>query len=214
MEDTDRNKMADFSARIRDLTPGTSGAYSLREGEKILISPSAVPYAQLDAESFAVVTPEGRQISTGPEPSSETPMILSIYRELPAHAVVHVHSPWATAKSTLGEPLKFVHYAAALAGSEVPVAGYKTFGTEDLAEEVIDVLNDSDSRACLMANHGQVAYGNSLEEAFRIAEAIEFTARVECQARSVGSPRELSDEEIQSARKRFRRYGQPGDDPE
>jgi len=91
------------------------------------------------------------------------------------------------------------------------VADYETYGTDRLAEAIVDALSGTDSRACVMKNHGLVCFGDSLEEAFDIAEGVEFTARITCQGRMVGSPQTLSDRQIKDVADKFKHYGQESD---
>ena len=86
-----------------------------------------------------------------------------------AHAIVHAHSPHATAVSSHGKPIPPFHYMIALAGGDdIKCAEYATFGTEELSKNVIKALENRS--ACLMSNHGQVAFGKNLENAFELAQ--------------------------------------------
>lgn len=208
MNDTPKNKMASYTDRMKSLTPGKSGNYSLRRENEIYITPSGLSYSELTPETFPKLTLDGHCKSEQYHPSSESDMHCKIYRTFSARAIVHTHSPWATTLAALEEPLSFVHYAAAIAGDEVPLADYATYGTGELAQNVVHALQTSNSKACLMKNHGLICYGGSLENAFDIVEAVEFTARIECQSRMVGTPQTLNEQQIQKAAKQFDSYGQ------
>jgi L-fuculose-phosphate aldolase len=93
-------------------------------------------------------------------------------------------------------------------GTEIPLVSYETYGTERLAEAIVETLTDHDARGCVMENHGFLCYGESLDEAFDVAEAVEFTARVDCQSRMIGTPNELSPEEVRDVAEKFEGYGQ------
>ena len=192
----------------RGLTTGTGGNVSVRaEDGFVAVSPSGVPYGEIDPGDVPILDADGT-VLTGPnEPSSETPMHLRLYRERPGvGAVVHTHSPYATTFASLDEPIPASHYLVAFAGTHVPVAGYETYGTEALGREVAATLGETFD-ACLLRNHGVVAVGDGVEAAFETALMVEFVARIEYQARSIGDPVVLPDEEIETVRERFRDYG-------
>lgn len=200
--------MFEHVPRIQRLTPGSSGNYSLREREKIYITPSGIDYKKLEPGRFPVVSLNNGTCHSELKPSSELPTHRSIYEALDAQAIVHTHSPWATTVSTLGKPLSYVHYTAARAGESVPTVEYVTYGSEELANKIIGVVKSTESQACLLENHGVLTYGNELAEAFEIAEAVEFTARIQCQAQSIGDPRTLTETEIKEVVEKFKQYGQ------
>ncbi len=103
-----------------------------------------------------------------------------IYRRLEAGAVVHVHSPWVTTLAVLGRPLPPVHYMLALAGGTVPVAEYATYGIAELAANAVEAMAAADATACILANHGLVAYTDAPDPAAALetAVAVESVARV------------------------------------
>lgn len=203
-----RTRLASYTSRMSRLTPGKSGDFSCRESSRFGVTPTGVTYDSLEPENFPVLDLDGNVQAGELEPSSELPIHLNLYRNLDCGAVVHVHSPWATTLAALGEPLSYVHYAAGLAGPEVPLVEYYTYGSEDLADAVLETMSDAESSACLLANHGMVSVGDSLEEAFDVAEAVEFTARIECQSRMIGSPVELTDDQVRTASEKLSNYGQ------
>ena len=142
-------------------------------------------------------------------PSSEWRIHCDILRAFPAcEAVVHVHSTHATALACLGQEIPPFHYMVAMAGgARIPCADYATFGTPELSANVLRAL-DGGLRACLMANHGQVAAGKSLADALALAEEVENLARQYILARSLGPTRDLPAEEMDEVLRRFRHYGQ------
>lgn len=204
-----RRAVVRWSAELASMTPGTTGNLSVRAGEQFAITPTGVAYDELDAGDVSVVTLEGNHVE-GLAPSSETPMHRGTYEAAGVGAIVHTHSPWATTLSTLGEPVPPVHYMVALAGPEVPVAAYATYGTTELAENAVAAMERAESRACLLANHGLLASGPDAEAAFEVARAVEATARVYCQASAsgLGEPKRLPDAEIEAVARKFESYGQ------
>ncbi len=201
--------VARFSKKLAGLTPATSGNLSLRKGERVGVTPSGISYDRLSAEMIPVVSPAGKILAGEKKPTSELPLHLALYENFSCGAVVHTHSPWATTLAVLREPLPPVHYMSVPAGREIPVADYATFGTEELSKKVVHTLQTKGTTACLLANHGLIAFGETLKETFELAESIEFAARVYCQARQLGSPAELNDEQVEKAGRRFEEYGQP-----
>jgi L-fuculose-phosphate aldolase len=194
---------------IAALTPGRSGNLSVRDGDRVAITPSGVPYGEIEPADVPVLTIDGTRLHGDLEPSSEVPMHLGIYRELDVGAIAHVHSPWATTLAVLREPLPTVHYMLALAGGEVPVAPYATYGTEALAQNAVDAMSEQDTTACLLANHGLVATGTDVESALETLQAVESTARVYLQARSVGEPAPLGEVAMEAVYDQLESYGQP-----
>lgn len=196
------------AAELAERTPGRSGNLSVRVDEHVAVTPTGVPYAALEPDDVPVVDLEGAPVSGDLTPSSETPMHAALYRSLDAGAVVHAHAPWSTTLAALGRPVPPVHYALARAGGRVPVADYATYGSGDLATGVADTMSETGTTACLLANHGVVAVGTDLDAAFETLDAVEFTARVYCQAAAVGEPVELPEDELDRVAERFESYGQ------
>lgn len=208
MLDEARRSVVRWAPELAARTPGRSGNLSRREGDRFAISPSGVPYADLEAADLPVVTLDGERVAGDREPSSETPLHAAIYRDLDQGAVVHAHAPWATTLATLRHPLPPVHYALARAGGRVPVADYATYGSDELATNAVAAMGEAGTTACLLANHGVVATGADLTAAFETLDAVEFTARVYVQAAGLGEPAVLSAAEIDRVAARFETYGQ------
>ncbi|WP_246987969.1 class II aldolase/adducin family protein [Halorientalis marina] len=208
MLDGERRAVVENLPDLAALTPGRTGNLSARDGDRFAITPTGVPYADVTAEDVPVLTLDGEQVAGRPAPSSETPMHGGIYRAMDVGAVAHTHSPWATTLSVLGESLPPVHYMLALAGGEVPVADYATYGTEELAANAVAALTEADASACLLAHHGVVATGASLADAVETALAVESVARLYCQARTLGDPEPLPEDEIEAVADKFDEYGQ------
>jgi L-fuculose-phosphate aldolase len=192
----------------RGLYAGTSGNVSLRAGAGILITPTAVPCDDLDAASIVELTLDGA--ARGPlAPSSEWRIHCDVYRRRPEMgAVVHTHSTFATAYSSLRRPLPAFHYMIAKAGgTEIRCARYATYGTAALSRNALVALRGV--RACLLANHGLLALGADLLAARALAEEIEALAAQYAAARAMGKPVILPEREMRAVRSKFARYGQP-----
>lgn len=207
MLDEQRRAIVAHLGQLAGLTPGRTGNLSVRQGEHFAVTPTGVPYDDIDPADVPVVSLDGDQVAGEFPPSSETPMHRGIYERFDAGAVAHVHSPWATTLSVLGESLPPVHYMIALAGETVPLADYATYGTEQLAANVVAAMEAADSGACLLANHGLVATGADAASAVETAVAVESVARVYCQAQAFGTPERLSSEEIERVAAKFESYG-------
>lgn len=207
----ERQAVVDHLDDVARLTPGRTGNVSVRRGDRFAVTPSGVSYAAIDAADVPVVTEEGEQVAGEFAPSSEMPMHRGIYQRFDAGAVAHVHSPWATTLAVLRESLPPVHYMIVLAGEQVPVADYATYGTEQLADNVVTAMEAADSEACILANHGLVATGEDAASAVETAQAVESVARVYCQARAFGTPETLSPAELQHVAERFEDYGPDGE---
>lgn len=188
------------------LTVSTSGNLSVRVGDRVTITPSGVDYDRLTPELVCVCSLSGELVDGPLQPSSELPMHLALY-ELPGvGAVVHPHSRYATVLSTLVDELPPIHYLIALFGGRVPVVPYAPYGSVELARGVREAL--AARSGALLANHGSVTVGESLEAAYRRARYLEWLAEVHYLATLGGSPRVLDDAEIERVGARIAHYGQ------
>ena len=140
------------------------------------------------------------------KPSSEWRFHRDIYKDKKeAKAIVHAHSPHATAVSSHGKPIPPFHYMIALAGGDdIKCAEYATFGTEELSNNVIKALESIS--ACLMSNHGQVAFGQNLEDAFELAQEIENICHQYTIALKLGKPKILSFKEMKKVLDKAKDY--------
>ncbi|MFC3576093.1 class II aldolase/adducin family protein [Streptomyces yaanensis] len=190
------------------LVVGTSGNVSVRVGDTVLVTPTGVPYERLTPGDAVGVDLDGRQVLGSLRPTSELPMHLAVYRTTGARAVVHTHAVHATAVSTLVRELPLIHYMAGAVGGAVRVAPYATYGTPELAENMLRALTDR--TACLLQNHGTIAHGASLAEAYDRTAQLEWMCRVWLTASSVPglSPTLLTPEQVAEAGERLRGYGQ------
>jgi L-fuculose-phosphate aldolase len=192
----------------RGLNRGASGNVSARLGEAMLITPTGVIPADLDASRIVRVGPDGDWPADGPRPSSEWRMHEGILRGRPdVNAVVHCHSRHATILACAGRDIPSMHYMVAMAGgSSIPLAPYATFGSSALAKVVVEAL--AGRNAALMANHGQIAVGPSLSRALAIAEEVEEQAAVYWGALAIGGPTLLDADEMTRVMELFKTYGQ------
>ncbi|MDT0466688.1 class II aldolase/adducin family protein [Streptomyces gibsoniae] len=190
------------------LVVGTSGNVSVRVGDTVLVTPTGVPYERLTPGDVVGVGLDGRQVLGSLRPTSELPMHLAVYRATAARAVVHTHAVHATAVSTLVPELPLIHYMAGALGGAVRVAPYATYGTEELAENMLGALTDR--TACLLQNHGTIAHGSSLGQAYDRTAQLEWMCRVWLTASSVPglTPSLLTRAQLAEAEERLRGYGQ------
>lgn len=206
-----RRAICEYGRQLLDdeLTTGTGGNLSARVDENhIAISPSGVPYGEIEPADVPVVRMDGTVVAGELDPSTELPMHLAVYDARPdVEGVVHTHSPYATTFSSLGESIPASHYLVAFAGSKVPVAEYETHATERLGEVAVDALGTEYS-ATLLRNHGVLTASDSLDDAYTVALMVEFCARIHHQARAIGEPEILPDEEISLLSEKLDGYGQ------
>ena len=189
------------------LVVGTAGNVSVRSGDLVAVSPSGLRYAELTPELVGVHRLDGTGIEAPLRPTSELPLHLAIYAARPeVGAIVHTHSPAATALSSLVDEIPSVHYYVAMFGGPVIVAPYATYGTEELAHNVVDALRDR--TGCLMGNHGAVTVGPDLVSAQDKSVYLEWLCDVYLRASSAGSPRLLPAAELAAVAAKMSGYGQ------
>lgn len=191
------------------LSPGRSGNVSCRWDDGMLITPTGMAYEEIRARDIVFVNGKGEvPAKKSRKPSSEWRFHLAAYQARPEmNAVVHTHSLHATVLACRRTPIPAFHYMVAVAGGkDIPVVPYDTFGTQELARHVAKGLMHRD--ACLMANHGQIAIGRSLEAALELATEVETLAEQYCKVLTLGEPHILPDEEMERVLKRFQSYGQ------
>ena len=173
------------------LVVGTAGNVSVRSGDLVAVSPSGLRYADLTPELVGVHALDGAPVEAPLPPTSELALHLAVYATRPeAGAVVHTHSPAATALSALVDEVPAVHYYTELFGGPPRVSPYATYGTDELARNVVRALRDR--TGCLMGNHGAVAIGPDLAAAHEKSAYLEWLCDVYLRAASAGTPRLLS----------------------
>jgi L-fuculose-phosphate aldolase len=198
--DAARNQLVSCGRTLlaRGLLSQTSGNLSVRVSrEEVCITPSSLEYDRIEPADIAVIGLDGQVRDGQRTPSSETPLHCLVYESRPdVSAIVHTHSPHATTLAILGLPIPAVHYMIARTRStQIEVASYATYGTGALAENVRDAF-PSPALAVLLANHGLIAAGATLAEAADVAEGVEMLARLYSQARAIGTPNVLSQQQM------------------
>jgi len=190
----------------RGLSPHKSGNVSVRCGDAMLVTPSGLSYDGMKPGDVVHVGMDGAVRPGERAASSEAPMHLAIYAAFPqAGAIVHCHSMAATALSTLRKPIPAFHYMVAVAGGkDIRCARYATFGSDALARHAVTAMKGR--KACLLANHGQIAFGDTLEEALGIADQVELLARMYMDVLQTGKPVVLGDAEMGRVMKKFETY--------
>jgi L-fuculose-phosphate aldolase len=191
----------------RGLILGSSGNVSLRIRDGMVITPSGGSPLGVGAKDLAAMSLDG-DAPGDVTPSSEWPMHAAIYRTAPeAECIIHTHADACTALACLHEPLPAFHYMVLqFGGSTVPCAPYVTFGTPALAALAADTIQGHGG--CLLANHGMIVHGRDAGHALDRALLLEALCRQYLIARSAGTPRLLTEDEMAAARERFRTYGQ------
>jgi L-fuculose-phosphate aldolase len=192
----------------RGLTYGTSGNVSVRgDAGRFFVSPSGMEYASLQAHDVPLMDLDGRWFGRR-RPSSEWRFHRDIFKSRhDVGAIVHTHSPRATALACTGRGIPAFHYMVAVAGgSDIRCAPYHPFGTQELSAAALTALQDR--KACLLANHGVIATGADLAGAVALAGEVENLALQYGVALALGDVRILDDAEMSRVVEKFRTYGQ------
>jgi L-fuculose-phosphate aldolase len=185
------------------LVHGSAGNVSVRAGDRVAITPTGSVLGEVEPEDVVVVDLDGNLLDGDRAPSSELELNLGVYRRYGAGAVVHCHAPVATALSTVLDVLPAVHYEVMLLGGPVRVAPYATFGSAELAANVLDALDGRS--AALMAGHGAIAHGGDARQALERTILLEWLCEVYWRAAAAGEPRVLSHEQLAAAEAAFAR---------
>jgi len=198
-----RNQIIKYSLKLNstNLSPLRSGNISIRAKENdkdgYLITPSGKKYETLKPEDIVfMILKEEEKNDSANKPSSEWRFHRDIYlNKKEAQAIVHAHSPHATAVSSHGKTIPPFHYMIALAGGEdIKCAEYATFGTSELSANIIKALEKR--KGCLMSNHGQLTIGTTLKQAFELAQEVENICHQYIIALKLGKPKILSSTEM------------------
>ena len=190
-----RDDVAEAARRLatEGLLIGTAGNVSAREGDRIAVTATGVVLADCTPEQVTVVAPTGEVVEGTLLPTSELDLHLSVYAATGTGSVVHTHAPFSTAVACVLDELPVLHYQQLLLGGTIRVAPYATFGTPELASHVTAALTDR--QAALMANHGSVAVGSSLDKAVENALLLEWLAALHQRASALGTARVLSEQQ-------------------
>jgi len=183
-----------------------SGNISVRYKNGFLITPSGAKYSSLKNKDIVLVSLKGEFDSRKGIPSSEWRFHQDIYlNKIEAKAIVHAHSNCATAISTHGKKIPAFHYMVAMAGgNDIKCAKYATYGTRELSKNIIKVLKNRS--ACLIANHGQIAFSEDLAKAFELAEEVENLSNQYINALKIGKPKILSSKEMNKVLSKAKNY--------
>lgn len=213
MNESERDLRVAIVAKARwmneiGLNQGTSGNISVRSGDTMLITPTAIPYETMQPSMLAAMPIEGEYGSwEGPiEPSTEWRFHLDILKARPdVGAIVHTHSTFATVLGIARRPIPACHYMVAVfGGNDVRVADFAIYGTKALANNVLKALEGRNG--CLIANHGMIAAGKDLEHAMWLAVELETLAKQYYYSLQIG-PVILPDSAIEDTRRSMDGYG-------
>lgn len=187
------------------LNQGTSGNLSVRCGDRMLITPSSIPYDVMTPEMIASMPVEGDYGAwEGPKkPSSEWRFHLDIFRARPeVGAIVHTHSTFCTVMSIARKPIPPIHYMIAhFGGPDIRCGEYALYGSPELSANAVKALDGRNG--CLLANHGMIAVGKDLARAMWLAVELETLARQYWHALQIGGPVLLSEDEVAAAAEKF-----------
>ena len=190
------------------LIHGATGNCSCRDSGGFLITPTGVDSSKLTTDMMVRMNLSDNlsQPESKYQPSSEWQFHQAILKKYPEiNAVVHTHSVFASSLSVLGQEIPAFHYMIAVAGgNSVRCAPYAMFGTKELSDNILEAIKDR--KACLLSNHGLVAIGKDLNEAFNIAEEVEHLCRLFIEAKKIGDPLLLSDRQRAEVLDRFNSY--------
>jgi L-fuculose-phosphate aldolase len=213
----EREQVIKYSLKLNttNLSPLRSGNISVRgiqkDVEGFFITPSGKKYETLKLEDIVFLSLNEEKdflswFNLGKNPSSEWRFHQDIYKnKWEAQAIVHAHSPNATAVSSHGKSIPAFHYMIALAGGDdIKCSKYATFGTNELSMNIINALENR--KACLMSNHGQVAFGKNLSTAFELAQEVENICHQYIIALKLGKPKILTFTEMQKILDKIKNY--------
>ena len=191
---------------IKKLSALRSGNISVRYKAGFLITPSGVKYSSLKSKDIVFVSLKGEFDKKKGIPSSEWRFHQDIYlNKIDAKAIVHAHSNYATAISTHGKTIPAFHYMVAMAGgNDIKCAKYATYGTRELSKNILKALIKRN--ACLIGNHGQIAFSANLSKAFELAEEVENLSNQYIKALKIGKPKILSSKEMNKVLSKAKDY--------
>ncbi|AQM60741.1 L-fuculose-phosphate aldolase [Clostridium baratii] len=207
----ERKELIDYGKKLvtEKLTKGTGGNLSVfdRNLGYVAITPSGIDFFEIKDSDIVILDLNGNIVEGENLPSSEWQMHLKLYKTRnDINAVIHAHTTYSTVLACLHEELPATHYMIAVAGKDVKVANYATYGTEELAENAAKAMENR--KAVLLANHGIIAGSNDLLNAFNIIDEVEYCSKIHCISKSIGKPFVLPDDEMELMEKKFISYGQ------
>ena len=183
-----------------------SGNISVRYKDGFFITPSGAKYSSLKNKDIVFVFLTGKFDKKKGIPSSEWRFHQDIYKnKVESKAIVHAHSSCATAISTHGKKIPAFHYMIAMAGgNDIKCAKYATYGTRELSKNILKALKRRN--ACLIGNHGQIAFSENLSKAFELAEEVENLSNQYIKALKIGKPKILSLKEMNKVLSKAKNY--------
>src|SRR3984957_7755450 len=193
----EREAVASASRHLaeRGLVIGTAGNISARQGDLIAVTPTGADLATVTAEMITIIDLDGEVVEGDLAPTSEVPLHTGIYAATNALAITHAHAMASTALSCCHDELPALHYSCLGLGGAPRTAAYATFGSQELADNVIEALKGRN--AAMMQNHVWVAYGASMDQAVERLELLEWLAELYWRASSMGTPRVLTDKDFE-----------------
>jgi L-fuculose-phosphate aldolase len=180
----------------RGLVIGTAGNISARRGDLVAVTPTGADLGTVTAKMVTVIDLDGEVVDGDLAPTSEVPLHTGIYAGTNAVAITHAHAMASTALSCTHDELPALHYSCLGLGGTPRTAAYATFGSQELADNVIEALKGRN--AAMMQNHGSVAYGSTMTEAIERLELLEWLAELYWRASSLGTPRVLTDKDFEA----------------
>jgi len=194
----EREAVAEASRHLArtGLVIGTAGNISARNGDLVAVTPTGADLGTVTAEMVTVIQLDGTVVDGDLAPTSEVPLHTGIYAGTNALAVTHAHAMASTALSCCLDELPPLHYSCLGLGGAPRTAAYATFGSEELARNVIEALEGRN--AAMMQNHGSVAYGSTMKQAIERLELLEWLAELYWRASSLGTPRILTDKDFEN----------------
>ncbi|MEQ1533620.1 MAG: class II aldolase [Sideroxydans sp.] len=202
-----RQQLLAASRRLVELglNRGTAGNASVRYEEGMLITPSALPVAEMTTDSMVRMDLDGKVLQGG-KPSSEWRFHRDIFVARPEiGAVLHMHSTFATTIACLGMDVPAVHYHIAIAGGDsIRCTPYTIFGEQNLSDLALEALHDR--KACLLGNHGMIALGKDLADALSVAHEVEYLSEIYWRTLQAGAPQILTAQQMHAVKEKFVEY--------
>ncbi len=194
----EREAVASASRHLAEtgLVIGTAGNISARQGDLIAVTPTGADLGKVTAEMVTVIDLDGEVVDGEFAPTSEVPLHTGIYAATNALAITHAHAMASTALSCTHDELPPLHYSCLGLGGAPRTAPYATFGSQELADNVIKALKGRN--AAMMRNHGSIAYGSKMAEAVERLELLEWLAELYWRASSMGTPHVLTDKDFEA----------------
>jgi len=206
-EQQSREQLVATSQRMVELglNRGTAGNASVRLGDGMLITPSALPVSEMMTDSMVRMDLEGKVLQGG-KPSSEWRFHRDIFVARPEiGAVLHMHSTFATTIACLGKDVPAVHYHIAIAGGDsIRCTPYTIFGEQNLSDLALEALHDR--KACLLGNHGMIALGKDLADALSVAQEVEYLCEIYWRTLQAGTPQILTAQQMHAVKEKFVEY--------